>query len=404
MDNSEILYVYEFLEKCVNDKNSGEWNTYRRKNRKLEISLNGLKFQKWDVDSFNFKGITFQGADFSESTFSNCMFDQCRMDELQAFGVTFTNCSFVSTNLQNGNYVTSVFRDCDMRYADFSKGRIHQSKMESCKAENGFFKNMSIYDTSLGGSVFANADFSSTEIRNVDIYGSNFTAITVDGATVIWDCYYDRDTNFTGVGLNSCRVEPVLMSSFQCNIRRIWWKDWYADKLDTTHEYFKEFVNHPLKRLGRMLVGIGFFIMTWVVKLFWWITDYGSSTIRLILVFIATATFFATMYTVFPHITNDAILNYSNDHLLVFSRSVYFSVIIMTGLGFGEIAASSTIFMGHIIILIQSLIGYILLGAFLVRIGILFQGEFPVAPVRKRKDPNRYDKPEAKSDTSESDT
>jgi hypothetical protein len=56
----------------------------------------------------------------------------------------------------------------------------------------------------------------------------------------------------------------------------------------------------------------------------------------------------------------------------------------MTGLGFGEINANPTSYIGHIVILVQSLMGYILLGAFLVRIGILFQGEFPVSSIRKK--------------------
>ncbi|HOO28264.1 MAG TPA: ion channel, partial [Lachnospiraceae bacterium] len=126
-------------------------------------------------------------------------------------------------------------------------------------------------------------------------------------------------------------------------------------------------------------------IMDFVVRFFWWITDYGSSTIRLISVFLIATLGFAVVYALNPQVTNDIVLNESSNPLLVFIRALYFSVIIMTGLGLGEINAYEASYIGHIIILIQSLSGYILLGAFLVRIGILFQGEFPVAAVRKKE-------------------
>lgn len=385
MDNNEILFVYDFLETCVKQKNSSEWNTYRRKNRKLEISLHGMKFASWEISGFNFKGISFQGADFSEASFENCVFDQCPMDELQAFGASFRSCSFVSASLQKANLVTAYFEDCDLRYGDFSESRIHQSNILRCKAEDGKFIGVSFYDTNINECEFMNGDFSSAQVRNVEMYQSDFTAATVDGATVFWDCYYDRRTNFTGVGLNGCRVEPVLMSSFQCNIRRIWWMNWYADKKEDRNRCFHNFARHPIRHLPSLFKGIGEFIMNGVVKLFWWITDYGSSTVRLILVFLGIASLYALSYVIYPDMTNDDVLKYSPDVGLVAARALYFSVIVMTGLGFGEIAPNSSIFIGHVVVLLQSLTGYILLGAFLVRIGILFQGEFPVSAVRRRK-------------------
>lgn len=49
----------------------------------------------------------------------------------------------------------------------------------------------------------------------------------------------------------------------------------------------------------------------------------------------------------------------------------------MTSVGFGDIYANGTSVFSYLIISIQILIGYVMLGALLVRLGILFQGGLP---------------------------
>lgn len=383
--------IYEFFKKCVMEENSKEWNLFRRKNRKIKIDFTEGDFSNIKIHGFNMKGIVFNGADFSQIECENCIFDQCQMEEIQAFGAVFLDCSFVSASMKHGNYVTCKFGGSDLRYADFENSRIHQSYMKGCIADDIIMRHVSFYETCLTGSTFTFSDFSGSDIKNVGMYSADFTGITVDGDTIFWDCYYDKKTNFTGVGLSGCRVEPVLLSSFQCNIRRIWWENWYRDKRHESENKYKNISGNPVLRFFKSIKTISAFIMTLIVKSFWWITDYGTSTVRLIMVFLMTTFFYATLYTVFPEITNDYILQFSKNIGLVFSRSLYFSVIVMTGLGFGEIHAQPEFLAGHIIIMFQSLMGYILLGAFLVRIGILFQGEFPVSSVRRKKDDKKCD-------------
>lgn len=376
--------VFSFFQECVQSMDASGWNNFRRTHRKQKITMEGQNFSEITVNEFNLKGIYFHHCNFSQSNFINCTFDQCQMEELQAFGTRFEQCSFVSANMQKGNYVTCNFIESDLRYANCSYSTIHQSFLVKCICENGQYFHVSLFDTCLFGSHFAYCDFRQSDIQNVQIHHADFTGIKVDGDTIFWDCYYDKGTNFTGVGLASCRIEPVLLSSFQCNIRRIWWEQWYQSKKMQMAESLRNIRQHPLRNLYQILGIAGAAIMNFFVKIFWWITDYGSSTVRLILCFLITTLGFSILYTIFPTLTNDPILAGAGPLLLKFIRSFYFSIIVMTGLGFGEIHASSSSYMGHIIIISQSLTGYILLGAFLVRIGILFQGEFPVASIRKK--------------------
>ncbi len=373
------------LLRCIQENNPDEWNTLRRKNRKVKLSFLDFELMNQVVEGFNLKGMEFSHANFSSSIFLRCMFDQSILENLQAFGAKFWQCSFVSAKITNGNLVTSTFEECDLRYADLSESSVHQSFIQVCKADNCICKKVSFYDSCLGSTSFANSNLTGSEFKNVVLYHTDFTAVTVDGDTIFWDCYYDKKTNFTGVGLGSCRIEPVLLSSFQCNIRRIWWENWYQEKREARQEHRKKYRKKPLLYLFQIIKDFFSAFMTFVIEIFWWITDYGSSTTRLVLVFLATTVGYSLIYNFFPQITNDIILQTAGHPVLNFFRSLYFSVIIMTGLGFGDIHASGELLAGHIIMMLQSLMGYILLGAFLVRIGILFQGEFPVASIRKKK-------------------
>ena len=64
--------------------------------------------------------------------------------------------------------------------------------------------------------------------------------------------------------------------------------------------------------------------------------------------------------------------------LHVLARSMYFSIVTMTTLGFGDMHAikSSTIWalFGYLFLSLQVIIGYVLLGALITRLGVLFSG------------------------------
>lgn len=380
MEKEEIK---KMLMECVNSNDFIKWNQFKRQNRKLKFDLSGYSLEHLKIEKFNLDGIIFDDASLKNTLFENCTLNNASFKRCECFSTHFIKCSMVSTHFISTNLAMAVFDICDLRFSDFSQSKIHQVNMIECQGNNCCFKNASFNDTSLSKCIFKFADLTACEVSKVELDDANFEASIVDGNTIIWDCYYNKETNFTGVGLASCRIEPVLMSSFQCNIRRIWWQKWYREKMDQNKTPFDETYKGIFKKLFGFISFASNWILTLTVKSFWWITDYGSSTIRLLSVFFISTLFFTSVYILFPHLTNDLILNTSHNYVMVFVRSLYFSIVINTGLGFGEINASDSSIAGHIIISLHSLLGFILLGAFLVRIGILFQGEFPVSPTRK---------------------
>jgi hypothetical protein len=62
---------------------------------------------------------------------------------------------------------------------------------------------------------------------------------------------------------------------------------------------------------------------------------------------------------------------------LVPLRALYFSVVTMTTLGFGDMYANAQSFWGHILLSLQVILGYVLLGALITRFAVLFTAGGP---------------------------
>lgn len=382
--------LYTLLKEYVANNDSKGWNLFRKKNRRLIIDLSDMDLSELRFEKFNLTGVIFQGVRCSTTYFDHCLLNKTNFKNAECFGATFDHCNLVSSEMMDSNFAMAKFLECDMRFSNFTNSMVHQVRMIQCNVNNSIFYNASMNDTDLQGSQFQFSDLRECEFFNIELEDCDFEAAFVDGKTIFWNCYYNKETNFTGVGLSGCRVEPILLSSFQCNIRRIWWKNWYAEKVGSHKEHLEQFKKNPVLGVKHLFYFLGNQLMTAIVKFFWWITDYGSSTVRLLSVFSGITLFFTAIYIIFPHLTNDPLLNNSTNVLRVTIRALYFAIVVNTGLGFGEINASETSIIGHLIISTQSLIGFVLLGAFLVRIGILFQGEFPVASSRSNDSTTRH--------------
>ena len=64
-------------------------------------------------------------------------------------------------------------------------------------------------------------------------------------------------------------------------------------------------------------------------------------------------------------------------HWLAPFRAIYFSIVTMTTLGFGDIYARPDSFWGHFFLTLQVLLGYFLLGALVTRLAIMFTAGGP---------------------------
>jgi hypothetical protein len=122
------------------------------------------------------------------------------------------------------------------------------------------------------------------------------------------------------------------------------------------------------------------------VKWFWGLSDYGISTGRILFWFFTLSILFASIYANFafwkpPGIVCDLMVEPHEPlwhyGLLLFIRPIYFSVVTMTTLGFGDMYAQVNSVWGHVLLTIQVLLGYVMLGALITRFAVLFTAGGP---------------------------
>jgi len=193
----------------------------------------------------------------------------------------------------------------------------------------------------------------------------------VDGSTSFFSCRIDHNTDFRGVGLGSARIDQGTKQLLDYNIRRMNWEDWYNGQ---------------------------HWSLRWLVRKFWKISDYGISTKQIIKTFFKLAFVFAIIYYAwgfidyyfigikdYPGIVSDLfVLEDKQDAVsrwLVPFRAVYFSIVTMTTLGFGDMYANAHSFLrglfGHALLALQVILGYVLLGALVTRFAVLFTAGGP---------------------------
>jgi hypothetical protein len=201
----------------------------------------------------------------------------------------------------------------------------------------------------------------------------------VNGETHIEYCTFDKKTNFTGVGLDSATIDPGLKTALKDNIRRLAWKKWLSQD------------NWKVRILKNIFV-----------RPFWVLTDYGSSTQRIIFSFFILSILFGAVYFAFESIpglqgvVKDLRVEPEPAIWHVLWRSMYFSIVTMTTLGFGDMHAvrSADIwgFLGSFLLSLQVILGYVMLGALVTRLGILFTNDAPAAkPAKIKKRPKADD-------------
>ena len=195
---------------------------------------------------------------------------------------------------------TNLSGKVHLKEADFSLAHLENSFFHKALLQNATLKN-----AYLQNGVLWCADISGTSIENA----------RVNGSTSFWKCKVNRYspnvtfTDFSGVSISSLIIEPSKKQRLEYNIRRKNWEEWYKE-----HR-----------------------ILKWPVWWFWLLSDYGLRTWWIILWFFGLAFGFALVYWLLP---SAVMVNRTVGDIRGLWHALYFSVVTMTTLGFGDIAAN----------------------------------------------------------------
>ena len=318
---------YEMLKRCSDAHDLAEWNTWREQNPAEEVLLERAQFPRVYLERAFLKEAYLEGANFVSAYLKDA-------------------------NLQGAHLEDAELRHAHLQGANLSWAHLRGARLFSTRLEGARLSRSDLQGASLGLAKMDGADFSYADIQDANfalayMESARFEAAAVNGGTLIWRSKIDRLTDFTGVGLDTARNEPGQKQLLQYNVRRLAWENWYK--------------THP--------------ILKWPVRAFWAMSDYGRSTGRIVGWFFAIALGFAAIYDIFPRLTSN--LHVTGHWYTDAIRAWYFSVVTMTTLGFGDIHANPESPVGHLLLSLQVLSGYILLGALVTRFAVLFSAGGP---------------------------
>jgi len=323
---------YQILKRCSKKRDITEWNDWRSEDWNREIWLQGVYLPQAHLNGANLIGTHLNGAYLDEA------------------------------HLKGAYLCKANLEGADLKAAHLKGAKFDHDHLEGVNLQDGRLEG--------------------TDFTRCYLQDAQFASAVVDGATCFWTCWVNRwkppvdsfplkiyrGTDFRGVALDNARIDRPTKLLLESNIRRHHWHEW-------------------LKKQN--------FLVQWITNRFWWITDYGLSTMRILKVFLFFSVFFAAVYFLWglidhfvfladsPGIVHDLFVDTGRHvvgirySLMILFRALYFSVVTMTTLGFGDMHVNAQNYSwgwwaGHLLLSLQVLLGYILLGALITRFAILF--------------------------------
>jgi hypothetical protein len=326
-----------------------EWNEWRKKNPDKDVCLDGANLQGFYLRNANFiHAMVSYSGEGRETDYSGKVY----LREANLKDVNAEQAWFGNAHLEKTYWWYANARDIDFHGAHLEEAHLGVSKLDECRFSDSHLMNASLTPSSLRGANFLKSDLRGCSIRSS----------VVDGSTRFWECIInrysknERFTDLTGVPLDNVIIDPTTKQLLEYNIRRMNWEEWYKE-----HSWLK-----------------------WFVKPFWWVSNYGLSTGRIIITFFVLAVAFACIYYICGLIAPPGIVDYlfvdANGveiaWWLVLIRAIHFSVVIMT-VGFTNMHANAHSFWAHILVSLQMILGFVLLGALVTRFAVLFTAGGP---------------------------
>jgi uncharacterized protein YjbI with pentapeptide repeats len=398
---------YDRLIACAERHRGSEWNTWRRAHPDEQILLEEAQFEHVNLERFDlskahlrkamFTHLNLSAANLSRADLEEAVFECATLKSSLLIQANLVRAKFGQVDMSEAKLDMANLSSADLSEAILSKARLIQADLRSSyltRADlNGaclrraVLKKTAAHDASFAGAeleranleyaslhhsdlnsanlkftsliraTLHDADLRRATLDNADLRSANLTHARVDEGTSLWVCPVDRKTDFFAVPLGNVRIDTGTRQLLEYNLRRKAWNRWCKQHWFT----------------GKL------------TRLFWIMSDYGLSTTRILQSFLIAAVSLALVYwalaLVFPPgVIGNLTVGTGGEPVasdMLFVRSLYFSVVTMTTLGLGDMYAKSTSLIGHVLLMLQVLLGYVMLGAIVTRFSILFTGGGP---------------------------
>ena len=405
----------------------------------------------------------FRGANCQWAIFRNADCQDTNFERADVPNADFGNANCQWANFEYANCETATFSYANCQNADFNKANCQNANFNTAHCQRANFENTNCQNVDFKDLDCQKANFSYANCQGGDFSfsrceGANFTAITVDHTIRFTNCTIDDDTDFSHISLSSIIIEAGTRAKLEHNVRRKNWEKWYgkgireafqqlalyfydiivrhilapllhlyhvilqrilplitkiigqdrSQKLrDANTDYHKntqteeeeETIEQDAPLLPQIFKDISRALYSIPVRIFWHISDYGYSTVRVLYYFLAATVFFTWIYYCFPEILaiNGQAFTAEN---VQFWQMLAFAFSTMVTLGFSNInvaidaATNVANPWGTLAVTANLMTGYFMLAVLVTRMAILFQSMSPglVVPKKPKKSKGKEEK------------
>ncbi len=382
---------FEYLIECAENKKIDEWNALYLEYLESEWKRMYPK-RGWGqkeilelVDIFSqYKRSDFSGEDFCEAISRGASFELAHLEGANFMDAKLNRANFVEAHLEG-----AIMMDAHLEKAIFSGSHLELAHLEGAimmdaHLNGSHFEGAHFMDANLNGVNFLDVNVVGADFWGAHLEGAQFTYTIVDGGTMFTNNHIDKNTDFTGTALSATRIDPNLRTKLERNIREIQWKQWYDKAKVSPVRFLKKLtgkievseVDEKEKECNPSLTDR--VLINQFVKLFWWVSNYGSSTKRVIGVFFAWNILWAFIYQFLLPLQSSPILAGTNTTVL--HTPDIFTAILQTNLmvfSITDLATEGLAYPAFICVTVHIVIGYFILAALITRLGIMFQNLSP---------------------------
>lgn len=298
--------------------------------------LDGADFRGMNLRGIFLYGASLKGARFDPTfTYEGCIcthLDKAMLNYTQLEGATLEYVYLEGAILER-----AVLENSSLVGAHLENAVLRGTNMRNIKqGAQTHFENAEMIETDLSNSSFSDVYLNGTRIIDANLKGTTFYLACTDGSTLITgkqDTLFDDETSFLGTSLSQIRIRPELRVVLEKNIRRKYWEDWYSQ----------------------------FRVFKYPARLFWWLSDYGTTCRPCIAAFIG---FTLGMFVIYSLLTPSS---------LAFSPELLGNTILAT-FGIGDPGLHG---LGRLLIAFQAICGYFLLAVLITRFAVMFQSLSP---------------------------
>lgn len=247
------------------------------------------------------------------------------LDDINLEGKNLEGGYLFKAHLERANMITTNLKDANLSNAHLKDAKLLESNLKGADLRSACLKMANLRNAHLEGA----------DLGGAHLEGASFYAAWLNEKTDLRGCTYDSETDFTATAIASAHIEPDTLTALQKNIRRKYWMKWYDQ-----HK-----------------------ILQYPCRLFWWLSDYGTSSTRCIGAF---ALLILAACVIYFFITGAAIADIPQ----------LFADTILATFGFGSLFDQLT---GPLRLLLAAhvLAGYFLLAVLITRFAVMFQSLTP---------------------------